>query len=194
MLMLSGRGTGAHEESAAEAVDFDGTNDYLSRSSDLTGNADGKTFTFSAWVWNLSSAQTGTIYGSDYFYIQHSSTSFEVIGNNTGGVQILKLNINPVIGCFSSTWNHLLISINLENSSNRHVYINDVLQTDITWVYYYSNQTLDFTRASHYVGESLIGNIKYKGRLAHVFLAYEYIDLSVEANRRIFITSDRKPA
>jgi hypothetical protein len=28
-------------------VDFDGTNDYLSRSSDLVGNADGKTFTFS---------------------------------------------------------------------------------------------------------------------------------------------------
>jgi len=33
----------------AEAVDFDGTNDYLRRTSDLTGNTDGKTFTFSFW-------------------------------------------------------------------------------------------------------------------------------------------------
>ena len=43
-----------------EGVSFDGTNDYLSRSSDLTGNADGKTFTFSAWVyWNR---YQGTVY------------------------------------------------------------------------------------------------------------------------------------
>ena len=33
---------------------FDGTNDYLSRGFDLTGNADGKTFTFSAWVYRAS--------------------------------------------------------------------------------------------------------------------------------------------
>ena len=32
----------------ADAIDFDGVTDYLSRSSDLVGNADGKTFTFSA--------------------------------------------------------------------------------------------------------------------------------------------------
>ena len=31
----------------ADAIDFDGANDYLSRSSDLVGNTDGKTFTFS---------------------------------------------------------------------------------------------------------------------------------------------------
>ena len=30
-----------------EGVDFDGVNDYLSRSTDLVGNVDSKTFTFS---------------------------------------------------------------------------------------------------------------------------------------------------
>ena len=41
-------------EGAAGAVDLDGQNDYFSRASDFTGNADGKTFTFSAWVWLAS--------------------------------------------------------------------------------------------------------------------------------------------
>lgn len=34
----------------------------------------------------------------------------------------------------------------------------------------------------------------FAGRLAHVFLDYTYRDLSIEANRRLFITADRKPA
>ena len=47
-----------------EAVSFDGTNDYLSRSSDMTGNADGKTCTFSCWVYRTSDS-FGYIYGVD---------------------------------------------------------------------------------------------------------------------------------
>ena len=34
-----------------EAVDFDGVDDYLSRDSDLVGNSDSKTFTFSGWIY-----------------------------------------------------------------------------------------------------------------------------------------------
>ncbi len=49
----------------AEAVDFDGEDDYLSRSSDLIGNQDSKTFTFSTWVYPDSN-KTGSqaIYNS----------------------------------------------------------------------------------------------------------------------------------
>ena len=55
----------------AAAIDFDGTNDYLSRSSDMTGNADGKTFTFSAWIYETS--------GNSKIYQAGSS---EMFGNN----------------------------------------------------------------------------------------------------------------
>jgi hypothetical protein len=34
----------------------------------------------------------------------------------------------------------------------------------------------------------------YRGRLSNVFLDYTYRDLSVEANRRLFVTADLKPA
>jgi hypothetical protein len=71
-------------------IDFDGTNDSLSRSSDLTGNADGKTFTFSAWVYRGEDA-TGTIYSSgglfrvffsnDYFSFKSYNSSISVILN-----------------------------------------------------------------------------------------------------------------
>ena len=42
-------------------LDFDGAADYLSKSSDLTGNADGKTFTLSMWLYSYLSSTAGTI-------------------------------------------------------------------------------------------------------------------------------------
>ena len=48
-----------------EAVDFDGVEDYLSRSEDLVGNSDGKTFTFSSWVYiDEEASNTPAIYKS----------------------------------------------------------------------------------------------------------------------------------
>jgi hypothetical protein len=32
-------------------IEFDGSNDYLTRTTDLVGNQDSKTFTFSCWVY-----------------------------------------------------------------------------------------------------------------------------------------------
>ena len=61
----------------AEAVSFDRTNDYLSRSSDLTGNADSKTFTFSCWFYK-STAAINHIYTVGYTcpkIVQHITLS-----------------------------------------------------------------------------------------------------------------------
>ena len=52
----------------AEGVDFDGTYDYLSRSTDLVGNVDSKTFTFSAWVYYLGGANLAP-------YISHTGST-----------------------------------------------------------------------------------------------------------------------
>ena len=58
-----------------EAVSFDGSSDWLSRSSDLTGNTDGGIFTFSFFVYN--SKDTGTIYRnqSGYVLLNFSTTN-----------------------------------------------------------------------------------------------------------------------
>lgn len=188
MLLLGSSGTGSHGGEIAKAVDFDGTNDYLSRASDLVGNADGKTFTFSAWVWSNLNSDGNFYNSSSKFRINVTPSNLQISAQDVAA--------NPIIvfssGDFKSlaeigTFYHVLISVDLANTSKRYVYINDVPITGGTWGTY-TNANIDFTNAVHGVGEN------YKGRLAHVFLAYEYIDLSVEANRRIFITSDRKPS
>jgi hypothetical protein len=176
-----------------EGVSFDGSNDYLSRSSDLTGNADGKTFTFSAWVYHVDSS-TDSIYTinkvSDTFSVGTSSSAISIYCKNSAGTIIL----NSLHGMTNqmypkNTWFNLLVSIDMSNPSNRYVYINDQPATSSSWMVY-SNDSINFTDINHAVG----GTNKFKGRLAHVFLDYTYRDLSVESNRRLFIDSDGKPS
>ena len=182
----------------ADAIDFDGTNDYLSRSSDLVGNTDGKTFTFSAWVCNVGTAQ-GFFYANDsgYFAVDITNGSgMRMRGYSSSGTQILDASVPTFsISVDQYSFYNVLISVDLANTSNRGVYVNDVSQS-VTWTTY-TNDSIDFTRSLHRIAASGTtggaGQL-YKGRLAHVYLDYTYRNLSVEANRRLFITADRKPA
>lgn len=182
-----------------EAVSFDGTNDYLERTSDMTGNADSKTFTFSVWFyyifenstfWLYSSGNTGSV--SRDFNIDIEPNTLRLRGGNDGGtLQAAFTNMGQM---YKEGWNHLLISMNMASTANRKVYIND---TVITPTYYdYVNTTLPFSSNVHRVGTYSYSNDyeKFKGRLAHMFLDHTYRDLSVTANRRLFITADGKPA
>lgn len=182
-------------EPIAGAVDFDGTNDYLSRSSDLLGNISGKTFTFSYWVW-LDSTSTSTIYDSlnNQFRVAiEAGGSITIRCQNSGGSVVLAATSEPG-SVPQRTWAHVLISIDLSNSANRSIYVNGVLKS-ATWATYSLTGTIWFPAGSHAVGRERQLSINYlKGRLAHLYLDYTYRDLSVEANRRLFITADRKPA
>jgi hypothetical protein len=174
-------------------VDFDGTNDYLTRASDFTGNADGKTFTFSAWVWLSASGVTYTLYSMSAAIggvIQtNNSGQFEIVLRNSSGTNILAVTcpLPPIL-----TWSHILVSVDLVNASNRSIYINDIAQTP-SWDIY-TNGNIKFTQTSHNVGISSSSSNLMRGRLAHVYLDYTYRDMSVVSNRRLFITADRKPA
>jgi hypothetical protein len=171
----------------AEAIDLDGTNDYFSRASDFTGNADGKTFTFSAWVWNTSSASGDFYKSSSRFRIDIAVSNLRITGQDASGNPILVYtNTNFKSQVEIGTFYHILISIDLTNASNRHVYINDVAISGGSFGTY-ANANIDFTNTTHGIGEN------FKGRLSHVFLDYQYRNLSIEANRRLFITADRKP-
>ena len=180
----------------AGALDFDGTNDYLSRSSDLVGNADGKTFTFSAWVWdNGDQASNDHIYTSyvgastEGFAVFISGGAIRVQAKDTAGTTVL--NAECTVDLPKNTLVNATISIDLANTSNRGIYVNDVAQT-VTWTTY-TNSAINFTNTIHYVG-SFLGTPTLFGRLAHLYLDYTYRDLSIEANRRLFITADRKPS
>ncbi len=166
-------------------TDLDGANDFLSRSSDFSGNADSKTFTFSGWVYNSA---TGVIYSitSNQFHFFINGDGFNLTANNAATSLILNASIN--VGVPLATFSHILISIDLADSGNRAVYINDVLTT-VTWSTYV-NDSIDFTKADHAVGANTAGGSPLLGRLSDVFFDYTYRDLSIESNRRLFTTID----
>jgi len=188
--LIAAAGNGISTGEVAEAIDFDGTNDELSRASDLTGNADGKTFTFSCWLWRGEIGSNQRIYyslDSQYgLYIQpDTSNNLIIYGYNAANTQILNATVTVPFQV-GFTFMSILISIDMANTANRSVYINDVAAT-VTWTTY-TNAAINFTCPTHKVGQGL------KGRLSNVYLDYTYRDLSITANRRLFITADLKPA
>ena len=184
-----------------KGVEFDGVTDYLSRSTDLVGNVDSKTFTFSCWVYATAANQyiyfsmpSDTVIG---FYIQvqyvaGSGMKVQVAGYNSAGTSILLGTTTTYFAINTNT--HICGSIDLSNVVNRSIYINDILATT-TWSMY-TNDFINTTNTINSISSYSLNATRYysKGRLSNVFLAYEYVDLSIESNRRMFITSDGKPA
>lgn len=178
--------------SVPESVDFDGANDYVSWASDLTGNADGKAATFSVFVYWASVGSAGYIYASEdatnlrsEFFV--SSGTFGARVRNASGTIIMEVSVPIPIDTFTN----VQLSFDLTNPSNRSVYVNDIA-TSPTWSTY-TNDTIDWTIGEHFVGSRRSLTFPLKGRLAHVFLKQSYYDLSIEANRRLFIDADGLP-
>jgi hypothetical protein len=184
LLLLGGR----DDVVPPESVDLDGTNDFFSRASDLTGNADGKTFTFSAWFYN-SGTGLQPIYAANPsdsntgFGIFVSSDVLFIRGHNTSDTEILNLQ---GIDIPLKTFVHMLVSVDLTDTGKRHIYINDAQKTPT--VVTYTDDTINFTNTTHSVGELVA--VTRDGRLAQVFLDYTFRDLTIAANRRLFTTID----
>lgn len=175
-------------------IDFDGTNDYLSRSSDLVGATDGKTFTFSAWVYISGSASDQRIYHSDdgtgwprFSVLINSGASVTFVSYPTDGTA--RLNITSAANSLSkNTWHHILASVDMASQANSKIYIND---ENVTFnVSTFTNTDLSFSNTAHKIGAETSSAGLVEGRLAGVYLDYTYRDLSVESNRRDFIDAD----
>ena len=189
----------AATSSLAEAIDFDGTNDFLSRSTDLTGSADSKTFTFSCWLWHDDWSNSLQIYvqtntsglTTPFVIFSISSGTFNVAAYNSAGTEVLNASVASVANA-ARTFTHVLVSVDLASTSNRAIYINDVARS-VTWTTY-TNSAIDFTQLYRGIGARPDNTAKNRTRLSNVFLDYTYRDLSIIANRRLFVTADLKPA
>jgi len=177
---------------APEGTEFDGVTDYLSRSSDLVGNVDSKTFTFSCWVYRASTFIR-------IFNIGNGGTTarrFSVFGGEVPQIIAEDLNSNVVLSVSGgilplNTWTSLIASCDLADTNKRHFYVNDI-SISATWTTY-SNVLIDFSQADAiYVGAEDT-TPDGKGRLSNLYLDYTYRDLSIEANRRLFYSADGKP-
>lgn len=174
---------------AISATNFDGTNDYMSRGGDLTGIADGKQGTVSLWTKFAGGD------GTDFSIISASndiSSVFEKFGVGRLSSNSLRIKAAGVFSIniagpwvVSSGWIHILSSWDAATDT-MHIYISNVAKTVPTL----TNANIDYTSGQFRVGASANGGVqKLNGCLSEVWFDTSYIDLSVESNRRKFISA-----
>lgn len=180
---------------AADAVTFDGTNDYLNRTSDFSGNADGKLGIFSCWFKMGSGSDTADIkmISNDtgkFRVLRQTDDTWKIDGSNVSTGQKLKLVSNST-WTVSDGWYHLLAAWDLVNTTG-YMYISDA--DDLAASPVLVDGTIDYTKSIHSIGSNHIYSNKMDGDVADCYLNLaEYIDISVEANRRKFISAAGKP-
>lgn len=171
----------------ANAATFDGTNDYLSLGTDLTGNADDdQVLGFLAF----KRGATGQAYmyqnGGERFAIRFSPANVLIVeGKDTSNTKIRSVNGSSLSD--TSSWHTLLFSM---SATALHFYVDDVSDIQSS-----TNDPgdIEFTRPAHGIWALANGGAKFTGDGSIVWLGFgKFLDLSVEANRRIFVTSDNK--
>lgn len=200
----AGVGTFASEPTAltVDAADFDGTNDYLSRTSLFSPNAaDSKKGILSFWfkptagtsiLIDTSSVVTG--YGP-YIQVDWNLTAVNkfTIYTNSRTTALASLTVQSTTAHAAGAWYNVLCSWDMATAGARHLYVNDV--SDVTQIAF-NNNTVEYSEIDKFqVGDIIGTGFKTNGGLAELYFApNQYLDFSVSSNRRFFITSGGKPA
>lgn len=182
----------------AEGVNFDGTNDYLTRGAGLTNAVDGA-ITVSFWIkaGGISAGaqrilRAVTAAGGNTARLSITiedqdlnSNTFSWAGLNTAG-SILWNIISDTNVLDPTAWKNVLLSIDASSgSATRRMYVGD---TDVEGGSpSFLNGTLDTTIGDWYIGHGSAGANKLQGDLADFLLwTGTYLDFSVAANRNLF--------
>lgn len=184
-----------------EAVSFDGTNDFLSRTTNLTGNGDTNQFTCSFWVYKATGSTDCMVYlvnntGQANKFEIYLGAYWQLKGRDSGGsTRLDAYTSGGETGVPADTWVNVVMSINLSDSSKRFIYVNDInITSNFTFDAYSGTINTNPSTSLFRVGSASNTSGRSKGRLANFFLDYDYLDISVTANRRLFLTADNKPA
>jgi hypothetical protein len=171
----------------ANPVNFDGTNDSLTRGGGLTGIADGNIILFSCWFRRTGGfgaterifsiyANFGTTPATRLRVVFDPNDLIEIAGFNSSGTNILNADAQA--------------DFNLSNSAQRHIYIDGVLDSTI-WTIYNIAQTLDLAPTDP---ETIVGRgstvERLQGDLADVYFTTpaSWFDLSTGGNLAKFIS------
>lgn len=184
------------------AADFDGTNDYMLRGADLTGNADSSQFIFSCWFRMDGSDgvqkeiyNAGTL-GNGISISRDSSNRISVDIYDSSGSKEVAFTSSSTSFTSSSTWHHLLISCDTNFSAG-----NKLKKMMIDGVSDIANITdsasafnIDFTRTNHSIGATVAGGSRFNGCLAEVYFAIgSYLDVTTAPNLAKFRKANGKP-
>lgn len=201
-MLRTGNRRGSSSKFIPVGVNLDGTNDYLTRGGAFTGAADGKVGLCSFWFWmqggdGANQTIACNVVAGDVVRIQvnrTASNSIRVFGRNSGGSTVLTITTNATTYSSSMTgWKHFLAAWDLANTVGQ-IYISDT--SDLAAGPTLTNDNIGYNTSvlNWAVGATAGGVTKTNALLSQVYLNIaETLDLSVEANRRKFITSSLKP-
>ena len=160
------------------STEFDGNTDALNKSSDLTGNADGKTFTVSFWINPTDDTNTGKriyhtsgTWRNEIRYDTNGTIFVAFYQNESSGGTVFELQ-SPEIRLGFGGWNHVIFSADMTDTSKRHLYINDQAASAS---YTHTNNNIDFTRSQHAIGDDLTASTGNLTWLFSTFLFRLYI-------------------
>jgi hypothetical protein len=183
---------------------FDGVNTVINLGGDLPDQTNGKQYTFSTWVYvgDYSSNAVhplALVFGGDVGYplrlTGSGSTRTLQIRMLRFFSSIVALQFDSSVNVGENTWLHIMCSVDMSNVARRHVYVNDVAYTG-TWTTY-NNEDLRLQQPNTgwiVGGDREPPTPSAPMSLAEMYFTGSYIDLSIEANRRKFITADGLPA
>jgi hypothetical protein len=188
-------------EVVVNAVNFDGTNDYLIRGGALTGAASGKEMSCSFWL------KSGVDGGAQHTYqgaddpgaggninpiTRQVNNKLNTTWVTSGGTAVWLATTDEAI-LVADGWVNVLVSVNSATGA-RSIYLNDMPATlgSDTFV---ADALIDWDTVTNWaIGAQASGFAsKFNGDMAEFWLDDNFIDFTVEANRRKFISIGGKP-
>ena len=176
----------------ANAVRFDGTNDYLTRGADLTGCALNDQFAFSVWI-NFKGGD-----GVEQYILNNDGDRVNVYKDTSNNIRVIGKDPSGSVTSFHSTsttaytaatgWIHIAVAF---NATTAWMYIND---SDDQASYSDGSALIGYPRSDWSIGGKTGGTSLLNAEVADLwFLNHSGYDLSVESNRRNFISVTGKP-
>lgn len=187
----------------AEAVVFDGSNDYTERGATLTGISDNTDGTISLWVlkpdtndnvnnYFFDLSDTGGVGLRGYIVRDGHATAggtAALLLKDTSGTQITLYAVGGgTFDMIDGNWHHVLMSW---DASETLIYVDDTEANSSPATP--TGVNIDYTKDKCAIGSIWNGDSKLNGELSEFYFTDEYIDISVESNRRKFISAGGAP-
>ena len=181
--------TNVVDDFTAYATTFHGTNGI--KSTVISGPTNSKYFTFSMWVKPVWDGEVYFLNSANNVQLGFNSSSNVVCVLKDGNSNIVSLTTSLKVP--SGEWSHIGISLDTSSESSRWVYINDTVDSSVTWTTYY-DVPLYWLDSTWSVAQVVNGGYRYQGCMSEIYINTDAaIDLSVEGNRRKFISVDSHP-
>jgi hypothetical protein len=165
---------------------------YLTKASGAIAASTSQTFVLSIW-FNPSDANTRDIVNLGlwpiFFVEKKGAGTVHITAATTAGATVL--DATSSLTWTQGAWNHLLISVDLSNTSKRWIYLNGTQDGSVTWTTYSSATNIGWTYSAgaNGIANNALGGSIYGGCLSEIYLnAGQYLDFSASTNRDKFVS------